>query len=356
LSDGSRPAGGGGTGGGGGRALLGLASAVVAVAGLKAFAALAGPVFLALVLTIAFRPVAGWFAGRGAPAWAGAVAAILTAYAVLIGVGAALALSVARLAGLLPAYRDRLAALRDGLRGWLEQAGVAPDQADAVAGQGDPGHLARLLGDLVGGLAGAVTQALFVLALLLFMGLDARWFPAALRASAQARPEIAAALAAFARGTRRYLVVTTVFGLIVAAVDTLALWPLGVPAPLVWGLLSFITNYIPNIGFVLGLVPPALLGLLEGGPGLMVTVVAVYCVANFVIQSIIQPKFVGDAVGLSATLTLLSLVFWTWVIGPVGALLAVPLTLLAKALLVDGDPGARGLRPLLAGPDRPGGR
>jgi predicted PurR-regulated permease PerM len=121
------------------------------------------------------------------------------------------------------------------------------------------------------------------------------------------------------------------------------------------GIAAFITNYIPNVGFVIGLVPPALLGLLEGGPQLMLLVIVVYTVLNFVIQTVIQPKFVGDAVGLSGTVTFLSLIFWSWVLGAVGALLAVPLSLLVKALLVDVDPRSAWLRPLLAGgPASPG--
>ena len=91
------------------------------------------------------------------------------------------------------------------------------------------------------------------------------------------------------------------FGLIVAMLDTIFLAFTPVPVPLLWGLLAFITNYIPNIGFVVGLVPPAILGLLEGGPWLMVLIIAVYSVLNFIIQSVIQPKFVGDTVGLTGT-------------------------------------------------------
>jgi AI-2 transport protein TqsA len=135
--------------------------------------------------------------------------------------------------------------------------------------------------------------------------------------------------------------VTTVFGLIVAVLDSIALALLGIPLAVTWGLLSFITNYIPNIGFIIGVVPPALLGLLTGGPTLMVTVVVVYCVLNFIVQSIIQPRFIGDAVGLSVTVTFVVLFFWAWLLGPLGAILAIPLTLLAKALLVDIDPKAR---------------
>jgi len=116
---------------------------------------------------------------------------------------------------------------------------------------------------------------------------------------------------------------------------------LGIPLAVTWGLLSFITNYIPNIGFILGVIPPALLGLLTGGPKLMVIVIVVYCVLNTVIQSVIQPRFIGDAVGLSVTVTFVVLFFWAWLLGPLGAILAIPITLLCKALLVDIDPQAR---------------
>jgi len=122
-----------------------------------------------------------------------------------------------------------------------------------------------------------------------------------------------------------------------------------VPGAFIWGVLSFVTNFIPNIGFVIGVIPPAIIALLDGGPGLMIAVIVVYVVINFVIQTVIQPRIVGDAVGLSATLTFLSLVFWSWAIGPLGALLAVPLSLLLKSLLVEADPEARWLLPLIAG-------
>jgi len=94
----------------------------------------------------------------------------------------------------------------------------------------------------------------------------------------------------------------------------------------------------------------ALMALLDSGPMLMVWVIVVYSVINFVIQSIIQPKIVGDAVGLSVTITFLSLVFWTWVLGGLGAILAIPLTLFVKALLLDIDPSTRWVDVLIGGP------
>src|SRR5262249_4764827 len=138
-----------------------------------------------------------------------------------------------------------------------------------------------------------------------------------------------------------------------AVIDSLALVIMGVPGAFIWGVLSFVTNFIPNIGFVIGVIPPALIALLDGGPGLMIAVIVVYVVINFVIQTVIQPRIVADAARLSSTLTFLSLVFWSWAIGPLGALLAVPLSLLLKSLLIEADPEARWMLPLISGKPDP---
>ena len=87
---------------------------------------------------------------------------------------------------------------------------------------------------------------------------------------------------------------TALFGAIVGALDSAALWLIGVPLPLVWGFFSFITNFIPNIGFVIGIIPPALLALLDSGWEEMVLVIVVYSVLNVTIQTFIQPRFVGN--------------------------------------------------------------
>ena len=124
-------------------------------------------------------------------------------------------------------------------------------------------------------------------------------------------------------------------------IDGLALWLLGVPGPFVWAVLAFVTNYIPNIGFVLGVVPPVVLAVAVGGWGLGLLVLAIYCIVNVTLQVLVQPRFVGETVRLSVTLTFASVVLWTTLLGAVGSLLAVPLTLFARFLIIGGDPGAR---------------
>jgi AI-2 transport protein TqsA len=335
--------------------LLALGSAIIVIAGMRAFAGVLGPVLLALMLTVAVHPLLVAARRRGWPSWAGVTAGLLAVYTIVLGLAVSLAYSLAQLATLLPRYQGRFTELVAQATAALAERGIGVEQVRAALSAVDFGVVAGLVADLLFGLAGAFSNLVFILALLLFMGLDAAQFPRRLQAVSALRPEIVSALSTFASGTRTYLVVSTVFGAIVAVLDAGALILLGIPLPLLWGLVAFVTNYIPNIGFVIGLAPPALLGLLEGGPQLMLLVIAVYSGINFVIQSLIQPKYVGDAVNLSLSLTFLSLVFWTWVLGPLGAILAVPLTLLAKALLLDVDPGTRWMSFLLTSTAPPDG-
>jgi AI-2 transport protein TqsA len=329
--------------------LLGFAAAVITVAGLKSISGLVAPAFLALVLTIGVHPLRGWLVRRGFPGWAATLVMILTVYAILLALAFSLVVSIARFATLLPSYQQDMANLISEATAWLESVGVGRQQINAVTQAFDPSRLVGVATGFLSGLLSVLSNLFFIVTLLLFLALDAAWFPRRLGATEASRGGLVAALVSFAQGTRRYLVVSTVFGLIVAVLDVGLLYLLSIPVPLVWGLLAFITNYIPNIGFVVGVIPPAILGLLEGGiPGALGVLIG-YSVLNVIIQSVIQPKVVGDAVGLSTSLTFLSLVFWAWVLGALGALLAIPLSLLTKALLVDVDPDSRWLIPLLSG-------
>jgi len=326
--------------------VLTAAGAVLVIAGLHEIAGILAPIFLALVLTVAVHPLDGLLRRWGAAPWAALLLTLATIYLILIGLVGAAAFSVARLATLLPQYQGRAQELLDNASQALSHLGIGAQQISAGLSDVNLDKVLSALLDVLNGLLGVTANLVLVVTVLFFMALDATGFTA--RLNGIRRSDLASALSGFASGTRRYLVVSTIFGLIVAVLDTIALALIGVPLPVVWGLFSFITNYVPNIGFVIGLIPPALLGLLEGGPWMMLAVIAVYCVINVIIQSVIQPKVVGDVVGLTATLSFVSLVFWTWVIGPLGAILAIPLTVLTKAVLLDMDPGARWLSVLVS--------
>jgi predicted PurR-regulated permease PerM len=342
--------------------LVGAAATVIVLAGVQAVAWLIGPAFMALIIVIAVAPAQSWLRSHGWPGWATTIVVILLVYAIMVGLALGIIFSVARLATELPKYAATAEGLVTSATAELAALGVGPEQLAQARSSLNLGSIAGLLGSLLSSVAGLASNLVFLLALLLFLSVEAGGTGDRLASIAADRPRIAEALGHFAWGTRQYLLVTTVFGLIVAVLDSVALALMGIPLAVTWGLLSFITNYIPNVGFVIGVVPPALLALLTGGPQLMVIVIVVYCAINFVVQSIIQPRFIGDAVGLSVTVTFLALVFWAWLLGPLGAILAIPLTLLAKALLVDIDPQAKWADALLRDtpkepdPDAPAGK
>lgn len=316
--------------------LLGGAAAVVVVAGVRAIAWLVAPALLALLVVIAVSPAHRWLRGRGAPPWLATSTVVVLVYGVLAVVAATVVVSGARLVSMLPEVAANELLVR------------AERAVDGI----DRGQLAGAVRGLLTELTSLTTSLVFLVALMLFLGVEVGLADGRLTEIAIERPRLREALTEFAQRTRRYLVVTTVFGLIVAALDAVGLWLLGVPLALLWGVLSFVTNYIPNIGFLLGVVPPAVLALLQQGPRRALAVLVLYGVLNFVVQSLIQPRFTGDVAGLSATATFLALVFWAWVLGPLGALLAVPLTVLVKVLLVDADPAAGWAAALLRPPRR----
>jgi len=327
--------------------LLGLASAVVIVAGLKGAAGLIGMTFLTLVLAIAVHPLQAWLARR-MPGWLSTVLCLVAVYVALVALGGALVVSTAQFVSLLPAYEARFDVMVAQLNDRLAGLGISEQPLRALTSSLNLSNVTGLVTNAMAGVLGVTSNLLLVIALLFLLTIDGSRFPRLLSTAAQSRPAIVRALVDFVHSTRRYMIVATVFGLIVAILDMVALIILGIPAPVLWGLLAFLTNYIPNVGFVIGLIPPAILGLLSGGPGVMIAVVVVYCLINLIIQSGIQNRVVGGSVGISPSLTFLSLVFWSWVIGPLGAVLAIPLSLLVRAVLVDADPQSRWLRPLVA--------
>ncbi|WP_346618814.1 AI-2E family transporter [Blastococcus montanus] len=325
----------------------GAAAATIAVAGLQAVAWLVAPVFLALVVVIALSPVQHWLRRIGTPRWLATTVLLLLVWTVLLAFVALLVISVAQFAALLPAYAGRAEALINDVVADLNNAGIVSGQLSDLVAQIDYGSLVGLATDLLARLTDAATMLLLLLSALVFMSIESSGFGRRMALVGAERPHLPVAIKLFTHGTRSYLLVSTVFGAIVAVGDTIALAMLDVPAAPLWGLLAFITNYVPNIGFVLGVAPPALLGLLAGGWGDLVAIIVVYSLLNFVVQTLIQPRFVGDSVGLSMTVTFVALLFWGWVLGALGALLAIPLTLLVKALLVDVDPRAHWLDALL---------
>jgi len=324
--------------------LIGLAAAVIALAGLAFARDLVGPLVLGAVMVIICHPVRHPLERAGWPRWAATTAVIVVAYLILAFLAFLLAFAGVQFARLVGDFADQLQATAQSGVAWLKALGLDEEGASAAASVLDPANILSFATSLGGTVLSVLTAFFFVLAYVIFMAADGARYTRAEQAFGTGVLPLVHRFVAFNSGVRRYYVVNASFGAVVAIIDGLALWALDVPAPAVWAILAFVTNFIPNIGFVIGLVPPALLALVVGGPPMMLAVIAIYCVVNVTLQVLVQPKFVSDAVNLSLTLSFFSVIFWTFIIGPLGAILSIPLTLLVRALVLEGDPDKRWLR------------
>jgi predicted PurR-regulated permease PerM len=330
--------------------LLGLAGAAIVLGAMRVAQDVLAPAILALVIAIAVSPLQAWLAAR-LPGWLAMVTTILATFATLSAFVVAIGWSLYEFGTEVPRYQGEFNQLVDDVAAAAADLGVSQQQVDDVLGLVDFGAVAGVALDLAQGLYGALTALSFVVALLFFLLVDGGSFGRRFAAVRRFRPQVAQSLSEFAGGVRRYLVVTTVFGLIVAAFDVVFLLVVGVPLAFVWGVLAFLTGYIPTIGLILGLVPPVVIALLEDGWPTALLVLVGYIVINNTIQNVVQPKFIGDAVGFNIATSFLSLVVWGFVLGPLGALLAIPMSLLARAVLSDRDARHRWIGVLLG--DRP---
>ncbi|QDZ14265.1 AI-2E family transporter [Humibacter ginsenosidimutans] len=325
----------------GARAVIVFAAFGVAVACLWLGRDILAPALTALVVVVAVHPVRNRLDATGAPRWLGTTVVVVTAYAVLIVIGGLIAFAAVQFGHLVTDQGDAMGAMHRSLNGLLDNLGIDQSQLSDVTKTIDPSTLASFAGGIVRSVFSSAVAFFFVLAYIIFMAADGSRTAELRREFADRHGLLLDALARWAHGVRAYFVVNSIFGAIVAVLDGVVLVALGVPGVPVWIVLAFVTNYVPNIGFVIGMIPPVLLALITAGWPQALAVVVAYCVINVVLQELVQPRFVATTVSLGLTLTFFSVVFWAVVLGAIGALLAVPMTLLVRALVVEIDPDAR---------------
>lgn len=327
--------------------LIGLGGATVAVFGLAAIAGIASPILLALVLTICAHPIRRGLERRGVPRGLATGSVVTAVFVVLAAFVAAFGVALGQFAELLPQFADQISDISANLTGWLKSIGFGATQVQAIEAGFNPDNLVALVSGLFGSITTVTVALVIILTMLILMAADAGYLPTVLAQLRTSRPTLVDALVNYATSVRRYMVATTLLGVVQGALNAGALILLAVPGAFLWGLLSFLCSFIPNVGYFLAIIPPTVFGFLVGGWAVAVPVIVVYALINAIVQSIVQPRVVGNAVALSQTITFASVLFWAIVLGAIGAILAIPLTLLVRTILVDADPGAAWWRPLI---------
>lgn len=315
--------------------LVSLAAIFIVLFGIRATAPILNPILLALVITITVLPIPGRLTRRGLPGWLALVLTILVVVLMLALVIATVFVSVTKLAVELPAYlADASTTAANDLPSILKGSAASVSTAQATAGLGPiaQGFITTTLGLL--------TQFGMALFIFFFMISAAIALPDAARLGLDPRAPVVGRIGVLTADIRHYMTILTVINFLVGLGDTVFLMILGVDYAVLWGLLAWFMGYIPSIGFIIALIPPVLMAYAQFGLDKAIIVLIGYVLINGGVQNFVQPKMMGQGLRINPLVVFVGLFVWGFLLGGIGAILAVPLTVLVLTLM-ENFPGTR---------------
>ncbi|WP_373501772.1 AI-2E family transporter [Desulfococcus sp.] len=325
--------------------MLMTASFVIIVAGMRAAASLLVPFMLAIFLAVICTSPLFWLRRVGVPT---PLAVFLVAVG-LLGIGflvsAFIGNALKNFTMSLPEYQKIFQEKTLGIAAWLDTRGIDTSQFDGMDFI-ETGSVMRFITGFLGGLSGLLTNMFVILLTVIFILFEAAGMPSKLRSALGETGEAPAGFSRFTESVMRYLAVKTWCSLLTGAIVVALLKIVGVKQPYLWGFIAFLLNYVPNIGSTIAAVPGIAMAMIQFDLTHALYTGMGYAAINMGVSYGIEPKWMGSRLGLSTLVVFISLVFWTWVLGPVGMLLSVPLTMTVKIALESG-PGTRWIGVLL---------
>ncbi len=315
------------------RFLLSAAGLVVLVAGLRAAAPILVPLVLAVFITVINFPLLQWLRRLRVPTPLAVLLVVLATFTFLglvILVGSA---SLTDIRTVLPVYVERLRELEFSTLAALDARGVPVPDGFYSTMLSEPERIMDLLGGFVVRAAGLLSSTAIVVLFTIFMLSEATGFPAKLRAAIGRGDADLSRFGSAVRDIQRYLAIKTAISLTTGVLVALWLWFIGVDFPVLWGMMAFLLNFVPNVGSLIAAIPAVLFTMLQLGPWSAVLAAGGYLAVNIMLGNLIEPHLMGRRFGLSTMVVVISLVFWGWLWGPVGMLLSVPLTVVVRIAL-----------------------
>ncbi|MGH8161793.1 MAG: AI-2E family transporter [Gammaproteobacteria bacterium] len=338
------------------RWLLAAAAFVVVIGGMREAAEIIVPFLLALSIAIIFLPPLIWMRRHRVPSTVAIIAIFVVVAIAMIGVGALIAHSIGEIIHDLPGYQDRVQVVSKQAFALAHQFGLnisfshlqqrfSPNDVFGLVT-----HFFKSFGTMLG-------SGFLIAFLVVFLLFEAYVLPRKLQSIPLGERHHGSLdfFNAFVDSVQRYALVKTLFSLALGILVALVLWGLGVKYAPLWGMLAFLLNFVPNIGAFMSAIPPILLALLQGGWPLMAEAGGALIFIHFTTGNIIEPIFLGEQLGLSTLVVFISLIFWAWVLGPVGMLLSVPLTMIIR-IGFESYPETRWMATLLGPPPAHDGR
>ncbi len=318
------------------RFVLGLAAFVVIVAGMKTAQSIIVPFLLAAFISIISAPYLNWLNRKGMPMPLALLVIIFVIIAAGVALAALLGTSLDAFSQALPSYQERLQGKVVELAQWLATMGIDVSDKTFLSFL-NPGSAMALVSGLLKGLGNVLTNAFLILLTVIFILMEASSFPVKLRTALRSPEHSLTETYTVLDNIKSYMSIKLLTSALTGFLVAVGLSIMGVDFAVLWGFFAFLLNFIPNIGSIIAAIPAVLLALLQFGVGGALGVAGLFLVVNVVIGSVLEPRWMGNQLGLSPLIVFVSLVFWGWVFGPVGMFLSVPLTISAQIALATRD-------------------
>lgn len=330
--------------------MVSLAAFVVVMAGVMASTAIITPILLAFFISVISMQPLAWLTDRKVNSTLSVIIVLTVIIGLFVGIAALLGNSINNFAQDAPLYASKLREIGVGIVKTLEGWGIRIENKK-WDGFVDPGKVFNYTASVLTEFGALMGNALLVFFIMLFMLLE--------RGSIRLKAEVIAksynnnlkVLTAIIDSMRTYLTLKTIISLITGIFIWLWLLVFGIEYALLWGLIAFLLNYIPNIGSIIAAVPAVLFALVQLGFGGAGWTMLGFLIVNMVVGNVIEPRVMGKEMGLSTLIVFISLVFWGFILGTIGMFLAVPLTMTFKIIL-DQYPKTKWISILLGGDER----
>ena len=320
------------------RTALYFSALVISLAGIKVAAPIVVPFLLSLFVAIICNPAINYLEGKKVPRGVAITLVIFTIFSLFIILGGVIGAAVNDFRKAIPTYEAQLSEQITWLIGWLENHDIVISM-DEVRGYFDPAKVMNLVTTTLSGFSSVLGNIFLLLLTVVFMLAEGKVFPKKLHMAFDDSAQTEKRLDHFLTMVNQYMAIKTMVSLATGIIIGTVLWGMGVQFYVLWALLAFILNYIPNIGSIIAAVPAVILTFLQLGAGYASVVVGLFVSVNMIMGNVVEPRFMGRSLGLSTLVVFLSLIFWGWLLGMVGMLLSVPLTMILKIALENSEDG-----------------
>jgi len=312
-----------------GNIILVMAGIIIILGALKAAAVIVVPILLASFIAIVISPIYAWLIQKRIPASLSLLAVISGLILIFTLVGVLIGSSLQSFSSNLPLYEEQLQIQFEVSMAKLSSIGIETGDLGSFF---NPSILMKYSASVLKGAGSVLTNSFMILLVTAFMLLESTHFAKKLELAKGHGNTMSQIDEVFSK-IKRYMAIKAVVSLVTGVIITALLLMMGLDYAILWGFVVFLLNFIPNIGSILAAVPAVLLALVQLGAFGALEIAAVYLVINIVIGSIIEPRLMGQGLGISTLVVFLSLLFWGWLLGPVGMLLSIPLTITIKIML-----------------------